>query len=539
MRFGQVVIVALVAAVGQVAAAPAHLGGVKLKIAGVAPAKSLRQLAVVDADSGEVLGADGVEKKRRLILRPEPNVLFASITDVSARSARSGVSRVFLVDPNVASTAKVKTRKLDLDAAAARVSAKGLVRPAATGGTIATMSSIGISTSGTSQTTSIGAGLLSGVFNQTHDAGVRWVDTSQRFIDARNTELRLQADGKLDPSTPIRDELIPPNTRIEGEMTDADGHLTGEIRIVDLSTGEVIARIPVDRPYDKKDLDDLRKLIGDLADELIRNILERLGTTTTSSSTTTSTSSTTITTTSTLAPTTTTSTSTSTTTVPTTTSTSSTTSSTVIPCGAGLVESVEVLREIHASAFSTATDPLPLPHSASESFSVAMGTESAGSSGTNTYSWDLTATTHSTAKSSGAITWMVAPCEITASGTMHEESFSGSEDSSASTDLEARIQLKIKVKSLAPFTLTGQLRATGDAHETPPPTSFFTCSGSFDTASADLVAPTGIAVPFGETSTLHPDDEYLVSCAVERGDGSFPDGDDADLEWSWTMTFGN
>lgn len=521
------------------AAAPSHFGGVKLKILGTSPARSLRQLAIVSADTGEVLAADAVDKTRRLLLQPEPGVLFATITDVSARMARSGVSRVFLVDPSVASMAKIKTRRVDVDAEASSRFSSAAVRPAATSGTVATMGSIGIHTQGSSQTTSVGAGLLSGVFNQTHDAGVRWVNTDQRFVDARNQELRLQADGRLDPSTPIRDELIPPTMRIEGEMTDANGHLTGEIRIVDLATGDVIARIPVDRPYDKKDLDDLRKLIGDLADEIIRSILERLGTTTTSSSTTTSTSSTTMTTTSTVAPTTTTSTSTSTTTVPTTTSTSSTTSTIAIPCGAGLVESVEVFREIHASTLSVTQPPFPNPASESDSFSLPSGTESVGDVGSNTYMWDLTAKVDATAKSSGTIEWEVAPCEITASGTMHEESFGGGENSSASTGLDARLELKIKVKSLAPVTLTGHLRAEGDPHATPFPQSHLQCSGNFDTASADLMSPTGTPVPFGEVTTLHPVDEYFVLCSVIRGDGTFPDGDTADLEWSWTMTFGN
>lgn len=246
MRARSVVVLAvlLLAAVA-VAAGKARLGALTLKVTGgPPPAKTLRQLAFIAADTGEVVAVEGLGKRAKTVLRPAPGVLFAAVADVGVRGTRSGVSRVFRVDPSVAAVATVKPQRGP--SAVATASATGGVTAAtggASGGFIGTMGSVSVQ-GGSNRTGSISAGLLTGVFDGTHDGGARWVNTDQRFLDQHTRELQLQADGKLDPSTPVRDELLQPNARVEGDLAIDGGRMTGEIRIVDPATGEVIHRTP-------------------------------------------------------------------------------------------------------------------------------------------------------------------------------------------------------------------------------------------------------------------------------------------------------
>src|SRR5262249_18291627 len=143
-----------------------------------------------------------------------------------------------------------------------------IVSRAAGGGSIYSMGSIPVTIQGTNQTGVLGPALMSGVFDATHAAGARWINGDPKVLQQRARELELQAQGKLDPSTPIRDELITPTNRVEGEATWSDGHLSGEIRIVDAKTGEVIDRIPIDRDLDRDSTDDIDQLLRDLIDQL-------------------------------------------------------------------------------------------------------------------------------------------------------------------------------------------------------------------------------------------------------------------------------
>jgi hypothetical protein len=523
-----------------VAAAPATgktrpLGALTLKVkGGPAPAETLRQLALIDADTGEVVAVEGIGKRAKTVLRPEPGVLFAAVSDVGVRGARSGVSRVFRVDPTVAAVATVKP--LRGPGAVATPSATAGGTAAAGGGTggglVATMGSVVVQ-GGPGRTGSLSAGLLTGVFDATHDGGVRWANTDQRFLDQHARELQLQADGKLDPSTPVRDELLQPNVRVEGDVALDGGRMTGEIRIVDPATGDVLHRIPVDRDFDKSSYDDLRKLIAELSDELIRRILDMLPTTTTTS-TSTSTTTTTVATTTTTTVTTTT---VVTTTIPTTTTTSPPTTTTTLPCGSGLVERIDVFYDI-LGATNAESGGMSDPQ-AFDTGIVALQLGASGGADTKQYDF------HSMrggaeALANGTVTWSFDGCQLTASGTFHEESFGGSATAVATTGLDARFQITLKVKQQAPFTLTGHVQASGLPSTAPPLQSYLKCSGSFGEVDGNLQNPAGVAIPFGETTSLHPDDEYVLLCAIVRGGTSTVLGDDdGDFAWSWTITLGS
>ncbi|MCW5890879.1 MAG: hypothetical protein KIT14_10030 [bacterium] len=531
------VLAVLLLATVAAAAGKGRRGALTLKVAGgPPPAKTLRQLALLGADTGEVVAVDGIGKRAKTVLRPAPGVLFAAVADVGARGARSGVSRVFRVDPALAAVATVKPlRGPGAVAATAAVAGVTSATGSPGGGLVVTMGSIPVE-GGSGRTGSIAAGLLTGVFDATHDAGTRWVNTDQRFLDAHARELQLQADGKLDPSTPVRDELLTPNARVEGDLAIDGGHMTGEIRIVDPATGDVIHRIPVDRDFDKDSIDDLRKLLGDLSDELIKKILDLLPTTTTTSTSTMTTSTTTTTT---IATTTTTVTMTTvvTTTVPTTTTTSSSTTSTTVLCGGGLVASVEVFYDILGS--SQAQSGGNLDPKTFDTGPVTLPLGSAGGSDTQEYTLHSMRGT-AEAFANGAVTWDLGRCQLHASGTFGEKSQGGSETTVATTGLDARFQIKLKVKQQTPFTLTGHVKASGTPNTGPPLQRYLKCTGHFGEADGNIQSPSGIAIPFGETSSLHPDDEYVLLCAVVRGGSSTVLGDDdADLEWSWTITLGS
>ena len=127
---------------------------------------------------------------------------------------------------------------------------------------------------------SISGPLFTPLFDQTSDT-IIWVETGDTFTRARQGELDLQNQGRTDPATHIDDNPIPPDLVVDGTLQYDGSRVTGELRIVDPRTGEVIARIPVD-----VDEGDWSKLMEQLARELARRLRERAATTSTTTSTT-------------------------------------------------------------------------------------------------------------------------------------------------------------------------------------------------------------------------------------------------------------
>src|SRR5262249_28289315 len=92
---------------------------------------------------------------------------------------------------------------------------------------------------------SIAGPLFTPLFNDTSDV-LRWVDTSEAVRRARQRELDLQDQGLADPSTHIDDRQLAPDLRIEGELTTDGRDASGELRMVDPTTGQVLERLAVD-----------------------------------------------------------------------------------------------------------------------------------------------------------------------------------------------------------------------------------------------------------------------------------------------------
>jgi hypothetical protein len=288
---------------------------VQLKRAGNgSPARTAGGLRIVDGSTAEVLAATSVGARSKAKLGAPAGVEFAVASVARPKGLREAVSDVFRFDGGGVLKLKVV---LDQSPATAGVRGAALHAPAlpasplaASGSPVGTLDPVTIDVGGTR--VRIDGPLFTPLLNDTSDF-MRWVDTSEVLQRARQRELALQETGASDPSTVIVDQPLAPDLRIEGALASDGRTVTGELRIVDSATGEVLDRIAVDTQG--RDWSDL---VAELARELatrLRNL--RVTTTTTSTtSTTTATAGSTSSTTATAPSTTTTSSSPTTTTVP-------------------------------------------------------------------------------------------------------------------------------------------------------------------------------------------------------------------------------
>lgn len=283
--------VALLAGLGVahvLAAKPANRPvAVQLKKMGGGPArKTVRGLRIVDGSTGEVLAASRVGATGKATLRPRAGVAFAVASVGRPSGVREGVSPIFRYEPGArAVKLKIPLRPASGPAfgGAATAGVPRAVAPiqslvAPPGSPVATMGDVTMS--GADGGGSISGPLFTPLFNQTSDQ-ITWVETGDTFTGARQHELDLQNQGRTDPATQISDNAIPPDLVVEGTLTYDGSRVTGELRVVDPRTGEVVVRIPVD-----VDEGDWAKLMDDLARELARRLRERAATTTTTTSTT-------------------------------------------------------------------------------------------------------------------------------------------------------------------------------------------------------------------------------------------------------------
>jgi len=278
------------------------------------PARTAGGLRIVDGSTAEVLAAASVGARSKAKLGAPAGVEFAVASVARPKGLREAVSDVFRVDGD-----GVLKLKMMLEQSPATASVRGAalrspalpVSPlAASGSPVATLGPVTIDVGGAR--VRIDGPLFTPLFNDTSDF-TRWVDTSEALQRARQHELALQETGAADPSTLIVDRPLAPDLRVEGALA-IDGHtVTGELRIVDPATGEVLDRLAVDTSG--RDWSDL---LAELAGELATRLRNRRVTTSTASttSTTTTTASSTSSTTATIPATTTTSSAPTTTTVP-------------------------------------------------------------------------------------------------------------------------------------------------------------------------------------------------------------------------------
>jgi hypothetical protein len=258
---------------------PALLGARKNRSAVVVTLPSnapngLRTARLLDGSTVEVLAMKKIGRARRATFRLRGPVVGVVAVDVLARHAigASGVSAFFRHDTG--------TTRLAVSLGAPRATTRA--NPAATAsgreGTVVGMSDIFYQQPG--GTVDLDARILGPLFRETSPEGVRWVDLTAEVRAARNRELDLQAQGLTDPSTRIRDDPLAPDLRVEGELQSDGEHVTGEIRLVDPTTGEPVARFPIDGTPE-----DLDEVLNRVIRRLRREILARHPTTTTTSTT--------------------------------------------------------------------------------------------------------------------------------------------------------------------------------------------------------------------------------------------------------------
>ncbi len=278
----------LVATIAAIPAASAFVlgrtggGGVTVQVKRAGPGQGARTvggLRVVDGSTAEVLAATTLGMRGKVKVNPPPGVEFAVASVTRPKGLREGVSPVFAYDGSAPARLRIA---LEPVTAMVGVSALVIRRLAAPGSMVATLGPVTIA-GPDGVAVSIAGALFTPLFNDT-SAFLRWVDTGEAVQRARQRQLVLQDQGLSDePSTRIVDRPLAPDLRIEGELTTDGPDVTGELRVVDPTTGEVLERLAVDTQG---------RDWGDLLAEVSRQVAKRLRarrTTTTTTSTTVST----------------------------------------------------------------------------------------------------------------------------------------------------------------------------------------------------------------------------------------------------------
>src|SRR5262249_51670673 len=216
---------------------------VQVKRAGAGPAaRTVGGLRIVDGSTAEVLAATGLGARGRVKIGPPPGVVFAVASIARPKGLREGVSRPFAYDGGARLTLRIALEPTRPLAPGRRAGARR--PPAVPGGLVATLGPVTIA-GPDGVPVSIAGPLFTPLFNDTSDV-LRWVDTSEAVRRARQRELDLQDQGLADPSTHIDDSPLAPDLRIEGELTTDGRDASGELRIVDPATGQVLERLAVD-----------------------------------------------------------------------------------------------------------------------------------------------------------------------------------------------------------------------------------------------------------------------------------------------------
>jgi hypothetical protein len=276
-RCAAVLVVTIAAIPGASAFVLGRTGGgavtVQMKRAGSGPgARTVGGVRIVDGSTAEVLAATTAGVRGRVKVSPPPGVEFAVASVVRPKGLREGVSPVFAYDGGAGPKLRIA-----LEPATAAVGARAVIsRPlAAPSNMVATLGAVTIA-GPDGVPVSIAGPLFTPLFNDTSDF-LRWVDTSEAVQRARQREIELQEQGLTDPSTHIADRPLAPDLRIEGALTTDGRDVTGELRIVDPTTGEVLERIAVDtQGHDWGDL------LAELARRVANRLRDRHATTTTS-----------------------------------------------------------------------------------------------------------------------------------------------------------------------------------------------------------------------------------------------------------------
>jgi hypothetical protein len=210
---------------------------IKVKLSQAGRGKAAAGVALVDASTTQVVDAATLRAPFRGRVGAAAGTYFLVADVVRFSASVGGLGGLFAVAD------ERKARKVVALAPSAGVvgAVAAARRGSGGGGAVATMGPVVVV--GPAGAAAFDGPLLTVLFDKTHDpCGLVWVDSSRRVIDARQQALDLQAQGRLDPSTPVRDERLFPTVRVEGTFSDDGATIAGELRLIDIASGRILAR---------------------------------------------------------------------------------------------------------------------------------------------------------------------------------------------------------------------------------------------------------------------------------------------------------
>jgi hypothetical protein len=220
-----------------VVAAAAHADTrIKVKVTQAGRGKAAAGVALVDASTTQVVAGATLRPPFRTRLRADAGTYYLDGDVVRFDGAAGAVSALFAVgdEKKLRVPLSIAPHASALRAAGARRGLGGGGPPVATMGPVLLVEPDG--------TVDVEGAFLTVLFNRTKDiCGLVWVDSSERVLAARQRDLDLQSRGLLSPLTPIRDQRILPTMRVEGLFQDDGTNVSGELRLVDIASGQVIA----------------------------------------------------------------------------------------------------------------------------------------------------------------------------------------------------------------------------------------------------------------------------------------------------------
>lgn len=209
----------------------------KVKLTRAGGGKAAAGVTLVDASTTRVVAAAVLRPPFRTRLDAGPSTYYLAGDVVRFGRAVGGVSALFAVGDE--RKLRVVLPLVERPGASPAV-ATVVTRGAGAGQPVATMGPVLLI--GPEGGETVDGAFLTVLFNETHDpCGLVWVDSSEYVLEVRQRDLDLQQQGLLNPLTPIRDERTLPTIRVEGTFFEDGTGVSGDLRLVDIATGQILA----------------------------------------------------------------------------------------------------------------------------------------------------------------------------------------------------------------------------------------------------------------------------------------------------------
>jgi hypothetical protein len=211
---------------------------IKVKLTQAGRGKAGASVLLVDASTTQVVDAAALRSPFRGKLSAVPGT-YHLVADVARLDGVVGaLGPLFAVGDERKLRAKLALAPVT---PSVRILVMAAPQTGTSSGAVATMGDVIIMVPSGGQT--FDSPFLTVLFNRTQDiCGLVWVDTRQFVIEQLDRELDLMAQGRLDPSTPVFNRRIPPTARVEGSFLDNGRTVSGELSLIDVASGRILAR---------------------------------------------------------------------------------------------------------------------------------------------------------------------------------------------------------------------------------------------------------------------------------------------------------